>query len=52
MTSLEKISECDKMTEEGQLLEAFEKFYHDYFLMAEATGEVCKGKDANREFEK
>ena len=52
MTYLEKISECHKMVGEGQMLEAFEKFYHDDVVMVEATGEVREGKDANREFEK
>jgi ketosteroid isomerase-like protein len=52
MTYLEKITECHKMVGEGQMLDAFEKFYHDDVVMVEATGEVRKGKDANREFEK
>ena len=52
MTYLEKITACHKMVGEGKMLEAFEKFYHDDVVMVEATGEVRKGKDVNREFEK
>ena len=52
MTYLEKITECHKMVGEGQMLEAFEKFYHDDVVMVEATGEVREGKDVSREFEK
>ena len=36
----------------GQLLDAFEQYYHDDVVMIEATGEVRKGKDTNREAEK
>lgn len=35
----------------GPMLEAFEEYYHDDVIMVEATGEVRKGKAANREFE-
>jgi ketosteroid isomerase-like protein len=52
MTYLEKITECHQMVGEGQMLDAFEKFYHDDVVMVEATGEVREGKAANREFEK
>ena len=34
------------------MIEAFEKYYHQDVVMVEATGEVRKGKDYNREFEK
>lgn len=41
-----------QMIGRGKMLEAFEKFYDDEVVMIEATGEVRKGKNANREFEK
>ncbi|SRR5690606_8518570 len=52
MSYLKKIAECHRMVGEGKILEAFEKYYHDDIVMVEATGEVRKGKDANREFQK
>ena len=45
-------AEMYRMANSGQAMEAFEKFYHQDSSMIEATGEVRKGKDANREFEK
>ncbi len=50
MTYLKKITECHKMVEEGQMLEAFENFYHNDVVMVEATGEVRKGKDSMEHF--
>ena len=35
----------------GQLLDAFEKFYHPQVVMQEAGDEPRAGKDANREYE-
>jgi len=40
------------MTGQGQMLEAFEKYYHDDIVMVEATGEIREGKEVNLEFEK
>jgi ketosteroid isomerase-like protein len=45
-------AELDKMVSEGQLLDAFEKFYADDVVMQENSDEPRKGKDANREYEK
>ena len=45
-------AEMYRMANSGQAMEAFEKFYHQDSSMIEATGEVRKGKDSNREFEK
>lgn len=52
MNYKEKISEMYGMLGQGQGMEAFEKFYHDDVTMIEATGDVRRGKEANREFEK
>ncbi len=41
-----------QMIGEGNMLEAFETYYHDDVVMVEATGDKREGKDANREFEK
>ena len=40
-----------QMVNNGQAMEAFEKFYHEDSTMIEATGDVRHGKDASREFE-
>ncbi len=47
-----KAKEIYDMLGSGQLMEAFEKFYHPEIVMVEASGEVREGKDANREAEK
>lgn len=39
------------MTAKGKLLDAFEKYYHRDVTMVEASGEVRKGKEANRKFQ-
>jgi ketosteroid isomerase-like protein len=51
-TYLEKIKDVYDMSAKGQLLDAFEKYYHNDVVMVEATGETRKGKDANRKFQK
>lgn len=51
MSYLDKAKEMYAMIEQGQIMEAFEKFYHVDIEMIEATGEIRKGKDYNREFE-
>ena len=52
MSYLQLAKEMYDMAGRGQMLDAFEKFYHDEIVMVEATGEVREGKDKNREFEK
>lgn len=37
------------MTGAGQMLEAFDKYYHENVVMIEATGDVRKSKATNRE---
>jgi uncharacterized protein (TIGR02246 family) len=51
MNYKEKISDVYNMLSQGKGMEAFEKYYHEDVVMIEATGEVRKGKEANREFE-
>ncbi|UZR97884.1 SnoaL-like domain-containing protein [Chondrinema litorale] len=51
MSYLAKAKELYSMIDQGQIMDAFEKFYHNDIEMIEATGEVRKGKDYNREFE-
>ena len=51
MSYLEKIKEMYAMIGQGQLLEAFEKYYHEDIVMIEGHGDVCKGKADNRERE-
>ena len=48
MSYLERAKELYNQVFSGQILEAFEKFYHQDVNMIEATGEICEGKDANR----
>lgn len=44
--------ELNRMIMEGQILEAFEKFYADDVIMQENSEDERVGKDVNREFEK
>ena len=44
--------ELNQMILGGQILDAFEKFYADDVTMQENKGELRKGKDVNREYEK
>lgn len=52
MTYLERAQKMYQMIGEGNMLEAFENYYHDDVVMVEVTGDKREGKDANREFEK
>jgi len=52
MNYLKLAKDMYEMTGQGQMLEAFEKYYHEDVTMVEATGEVRKGKDVSRQFEK
>ena len=51
MSYLKNARDLYKMVEEGKMLDAFDKYYHEDVVMIEATGEVRKGKKLNREFE-
>ena len=49
MSCLENAQQLQQMMGQGQMMEAFEKFYHDDVKVTEvATGEVRQGKDAQR----
>lgn len=52
MNYYQKAKDIYDMLGQGKMLEAFEKYYHKDVEMVEATGDVRKGKDFNREFEK
>ena len=51
MSYYEKAKSMYDMMAQGKLLDAFEKYYSKDVVMVEATGEVRKGKDANRKFQ-
>ncbi|MFY0591605.1 SnoaL-like domain-containing protein [Roseivirga sp.] len=51
MSLLAQEQELQSMMGQGQMLEAFDKFYADDVVMVEATGEVREGKAYNRTFE-
>ena len=52
MSYFEKAKAVQDKVFAGQLLDAFEQYYHEDVVMIEATGDVRKGKEANREAEK
>jgi ketosteroid isomerase-like protein len=52
MNHLEDAKRIYDMIARGELIDAFEKYYHDDVVMVEATGEERKGKEANRKFQK
>lgn len=52
MSYLNKAKQLYDMVNQGQILDAFEKYYHDDVVMIEATGMVREGKAQNREYEK
>jgi len=45
----EKALRIYQMTGEGQMVEAFEKFYHDDVVVVDAVGDVREGKSAIRD---
>ena len=51
MSYKQKVTDMYQMIGQGQMLEAFEKFYHEDVVMIEPVGEPRQGKAANREFE-
>jgi hypothetical protein len=52
MSYLQKAKDLYAMIGQGQLLEAFEKYYHNDVVMQEAGEAERVGKDVNREYEK
>jgi ketosteroid isomerase-like protein len=51
MNHIEDSKKIYEMIGQGKLLEAFDKYYDNDVVMVEASGEVRKGKDANRKFQ-
>ena len=51
MSYLKKVTEMYDMVSNGQMMDAFEKYYHEDAVMIEATGDNREGKTKNREFE-
>ncbi len=49
MSCLKNAKELCSMMENGQMMEAFEKFYADDVVVIEANGDTRNGKDAQRE---
>jgi hypothetical protein len=52
MSYLQKAKDLYAMVGQGQIMDAFEKFYHPSVVMQEIGEEPRVGKDANREYEK
>lgn len=52
MSYVQKAKDLYGMIGQGQLLEAFEKYYHENVVMEEAGEAPRVGKDVNREYEK
>ena len=48
MSYFEKTKDLYNQIYSGQLMNAFEQYYHPEVKRVEASGEVCEGKDANR----
>lgn len=51
MTYLEKEEKLQNMVNNGQLMEAFEKYYAENVELIEATGETFSGKNEGRKHE-
>ncbi len=51
-TLKERVGTLNNMIQQGQIMEAFEKFYKEDCVMSDNAGEKRIGKDANREYEK
>lgn len=49
MTYLERAQNLYDMMDAGQIMEAFEKYYHDDVEVVEADGTTRRGKDAQRQ---
>lgn len=50
MTNLERALDIIKMSNEGQMMEALKKYYHEDSVKVEGTGEVTEGLEANIKF--
>lgn len=52
MNCYDKAKGLYTMLEEGKLLEAKEKYYHDDVIVIQADGRIRKGKDENIKYDK
>ena len=52
MTYSAKAKDIQDKIFSGQLLDAFEQYYHEDVVMIEPNGGAREGKDANRDYEK
>ncbi len=52
MSYFEKARDIQNKLFSGQLMDAFEQYYHEDVVMIEANGDIRTGKDINREAEK
>jgi len=52
MTYLEKATDLYQLINSGQLLEGFEKYYHQDVVLQEIGEAPREGKEVNREYEK
>ncbi len=52
MSYLDQAKAMYQMVGQGQMAEAFEKFYDENVVMVEPNGDTTEGKNANREREK
>jgi ketosteroid isomerase-like protein len=50
MTNLEGALDIIKMSNEGKMMEALKKYYHEDSVKVEGTGEVTEGLEANIKF--
>ncbi len=48
MSYLQKATEMYNMMDQGNMMDAFEKFYHNDVVVIEANGETRNGKEAQR----
>ena len=51
MSYFDKVTDLYNKINSGQLLDAFEEYYHEEVVMVEATGEKREGKETNRKAE-
>ena len=51
LTIENSLKDLNGLVQEGKLMDAFEKYYHDDVTMQENAGEPVVGKDANRKRE-
>lgn len=50
MTNLERAYHIFQMSNEGQMMDALDKYYHEDSVKVEGNGEVTQGLEANKKF--